>query len=261
MATAEHTQRGAASPLRILFVTSDKFPPFRPAAKLIFSEGISRAGHRVDWVIQSGTATGATGIVRHGRGWACVAPSYDGSTRLERLRKHWADLRNDLRIGALLEGRRYSLIQVKDKYLGALIALAAGRRHGVPVFYWLAYPHGEASQYAARERVARYALWYWIRGALQRFVLYRIILRGATHVFVQSEQMRTDLAREGIPTHKMTAVPSSIDLAEIDAAMHMGSHEPPGVDAVTDRRTVFYLGTLLRERLLYFLVRAFAKLR
>ena len=29
---------------RILFVTSDQFPPFRPAAKAIFSEGLADAG-------------------------------------------------------------------------------------------------------------------------------------------------------------------------------------------------------------------------
>lgn len=260
MDTVESMQREAASPLRILFVTSDKFPPFRPAAKLIFSEGIVEAGHRVDWVLQSATAVEQAGIVRHGRGWACVAPSFDGGSRLTRLCKHWADLRNDLRIGTLLGRRRYSLVQVKDKYFGALVALAAGRRHGVPVFYWLAYPHGEASQYAARQRVARYALWYWMRGALQRFLLYRVILRACTHVFVQSEQMRLDLAREGIPKRKMTAVPSSIDLAEIDAAMRT-KYGSPGVEPLTDRRTVVYLGTLLRERRLDFLVRAFAKLR
>jgi hypothetical protein len=40
-----------AEPLKILFMTSDAFPPFRPAAKAIFSEGIAELGNRVDWLL------------------------------------------------------------------------------------------------------------------------------------------------------------------------------------------------------------------
>ena len=34
--------------LEILFVTSDLFPPFRPAAKAVFAEGLAARGHRID---------------------------------------------------------------------------------------------------------------------------------------------------------------------------------------------------------------------
>jgi hypothetical protein len=32
--------------LDILFVTSDLYPPFRPAAKAVFAEGLAARGHR-----------------------------------------------------------------------------------------------------------------------------------------------------------------------------------------------------------------------
>jgi glycosyltransferase involved in cell wall biosynthesis len=246
---------GQSGRLRILFVTSDKFPPFRPAAKAIFSEGLSGSGHRIDWLLQAAHSGISPGPRRYRGGVAYVAPTHDGHTRLARLGKYWAEIRNDLRIVGLMRRRTYTLIQVKDKYLGALIAIAAGRFYGVPVFYWLAYPHGEASLYAARNGIARYALFYRLRGVAQRWLLYRIVMKACAHVFVQSEQMRSDLVREGVPRDKMTAVPSSVNLADYAAAPSQESGESPAADA----RSIVYLGTLLRERRLDFLVRVFAK--
>src|SRR5690606_31753663 len=148
------------------------------------------------------------------------------------------DLRNDLPAFRLLRKHRYSLVQVKDTYIGALIAIAAAKLSGVPVFYWLAYPHGAASLYAARSGVARYRLLYGLRGALQRFVLYRLILPACAHVFVQSEQMRRDIAAEGIPLERMTAVPSSLNLRDIDAQAGAAA------ETLDSPPTVVYLGTL-----------------
>ncbi len=238
--------------LRILFVTSDKFPPFRPAAKAIFAEGIPAAGHDVDWLIQAADSSTKGGAHICGRGVAFVAPTNEESGRLARLKKHWADFRNDLTIFRLLRDHEYSLVQIKDKYLGAIVAIVAAKMHRLPVFFWLAYPHGEASSYAASRGVARYALFYALRGRLQRWLLYRIILPACDHVFVQSEQMRKDIAAEGIPASKMTPVPSSVNLAAIDAVAGSGPPRP---------NTVVYLGTLLRERQLDILIRAIGLVR
>ena len=144
--------------LDILFVTSDLFPPFRPAAKAVFAEGLAARGHRIDWLLQAAEPAGASGEQRFKGGMAYVAATNAGGSRLARFKRHLADVRNDLRVFGLLKKHRYSLVQIKDKYFGALIAIVAAKLHGVPVFYWLAYPHGEASLYAARSGVARYRL-------------------------------------------------------------------------------------------------------
>jgi glycosyltransferase involved in cell wall biosynthesis len=241
-------------PLRILFVTSDKFPPFRPAAKAIFAEGLAEAGHRIDWLLQA-----ATPEIEHGDrpfkgGIAHVAPTNPGESRFARVKKYWLDLRNDLRVFGLLKKHRYSLVQIKDKYVGALLAITAAKLRGVPVFYWLAFPHGEASLYEAEKGVARYLVWYVLRGRFQRFVLYRLIMPACAHVFVQSEQMRLDVAKQGIPLAKMTAVPSSVNLDDMDAA---ATTEPE--PAPVDGRQIVYLGTLMRMRQVDFLVRVLAR--
>ena len=251
MADAETIMR-TDEKLDVLFVTSDSFPPFRPAAKAVFADGLAARGHRIDWLMQAAEPSSASGEQRFKGGIAYVAATNAGGSRLARLKRYFADARNDLRVFGLLRKHRYSLVQIKDKYFGALVAIAAAKLHGVPVFYWLAYPHGEASQYAADQGVARYRLLYRLRGALQRLVLYRIIMPACTHVFVQSEQMRRDVAREGIPLERMTAVPSSVNLRELD------SKAGPVDDAPAGAPTVVYLGTLLRERQLDFLVRAHA---
>ena len=208
MDDADRPGRRCEEKLDILFVTSDLFPPFRPAAKAIFAEGLAARGHRIDWLLQAAEPAMPSGVRRFEGGTAYVAPTNSGETRLARLRRHLAHVRNDFRVFGLLKRNRYSLVQIKDKYLGALLAIAAAKLHGVPVFYWLAFPHGEASLYAARSGVARYRWIYRLRGVLQRFLLYRVIMPACTHVFVQSEQMRRDVAREGIPLEAMTAVPA-----------------------------------------------------
>jgi glycosyltransferase involved in cell wall biosynthesis len=236
---------------RILFVTSDKYPPFRPAARAVFADGLARQGHTVDWLIQAADPDTPPGIRRFRSGIALVAPTVTSAGRPARLRKVWLDFRNDLRIFTLLRRRDYSVVQVKDKYPGALIAMLAARLRGVPFMYWLAYPHGEASIYAARHGMARYPIFYSLRGRLQRFLLYRVILPNCAHIFVQSEQMRSDIAREGIPADRMTPVPSSVNLADFDATAADDVDFPP--------RCIVYLGTLLRERRLDFLVRVAAR--
>jgi len=239
--------------LDILFVTSDLYPPFRPAAKAVFAEGLAARGHRIDWLLQAAEPTSRSGQQPFKGGVAYVAATNAGNTRFARFKRHLADAVNDFKVFGLLRQHRYSLVQIKDKYFGALVAIAAAKLHGVPVFYWLAYPHGEASLYAARSGVARYSWIYRLRGAVQRFVLYRIIMPACSHVFVQSEQMRRDVAGEGIPLEAMTAVPSSLNLRDIDALVGGGGEESPA-----EPPTVVYLGTLLRERQLDFIVRAHA---
>jgi glycosyltransferase involved in cell wall biosynthesis len=82
------------------------------------------------------------------------------------------------------------------------------------------------------------------------------LLRAADHDYEQSEQMRRDLAAEGVPLSKMTPVPMGVDLAAFDApGDRTRTCVPSGV------RCILYLGTLARVRRLDFLIRVLAKIR
>lgn len=242
--------------LHILFVTSDKYPPFRPAARVIFGEELVARGHVIDWLIQAESNCNMSYQIPYGNGMAYISATDDGESRWRRLRKHLFDLANDLKMFLLVRKNRYNLIQVKDKYIAALLAILAAKFSKAKFFYWLAYPHAEASLHEAREDFARYRHFYLLRGYFFKFVLYKVILPAADHIFVQSEQMKQDIAREGISLAKMTPIPGSLSLSDIP-------YENPDISARSikpvEEKHVIYLGTLLRTRRLDFIVRAHAK--
>src|SRR5688500_20221524 len=83
--------------LDILFVTSDLFPPFRPAAKAVFAEGLAARGHRIDWLMQAAEPSGESGAQRFDGGMAYVAATNAGGRSFARLKRHIEDVRKDVR--------------------------------------------------------------------------------------------------------------------------------------------------------------------
>jgi len=242
--------------LNILFVSSDKHPPFRPAARAIFGEEMMLRGHRIDWLLQAQCVSNKPQELPLGDGFVYVGPTDDGASRWHRLRKHLMDLRNDCRMFSLARKNNYDLIQVKDKYISALLAIVVAKLNHTKLFYWIAFPHAEASIHNAREGIARYRIFYFIRGKFLKLILYRIIMPAADHIFVQSEQMKIDIAGEGISKSKMTPVPGSVNLENIP-------YEKPVAEVLPTKQVrgtaVVYLGTLSRMRRLDFIIRAFGK--
>ncbi|MGH8222799.1 MAG: glycosyltransferase [Woeseiaceae bacterium] len=241
--------------MKILFVTRDKFPPFRPAAAAIFKEELPSRGHQIDWVLQAAKPQPSV-IQPYGSGTAYIGANSGGRAALRRVLAHCQDLLNYFRVFRLLKKNRYDIVQVKDHYLPGLIALLACKLHRVPFCYWLAYPHAEDTLYKAREGITRYRWYYRFRGTLWKWLLYKILLPSSVHVFVQSEQMKRDVALEGVPLEKMTAVPGSLDLDEIPYRRRPTSCA--GAEAMGDH-AVLYLGLLSRVRYMDFLLRVFEK--
>ena len=239
----------------LLFISSDKYPPFRVDVRILFAKELASRGYRIDWILQSEQPCTADHVESWGGGRAWVARTDPGAGRMNRLRKHLYSLRNDLRMFGLARRNRYDIIQVKDKFIAALFGLVAARLAGARFTYWLSYPFPEESLFVAKEGSARYPVFYRIRGIVFKFLLYRIIMPLADHVFVQSEQMKRDVHAMGIPVEKMTAVPMGVELAAIpyrpDAASTGGSAP----------KKVVYLGTLIKVRRLDFLIRVFALVR
>ncbi|MEA3180295.1 MAG: hypothetical protein QOI59_3818 [Gammaproteobacteria bacterium] len=241
--------------LRLLVLSSDTFPPTRVDVSVLFGEELAGRGHRIDWILQS-EAECARGYVAHwGGGQVWVAPSNNKHSLLARLAKHAAGIRNDARIFSLLRGDRYDAIEVKDKFIGGLFAVLAARLYGKRFVYWLSFPFPEFYLAKARDGLAPYPLLYRLRGMGFGFLLYRVLLPAADHVFVQSEQMRRDVAAAGIPLSKLTAVPMGIKL---DGGM--SAPAPTSRTRIPAGQPCFvYLGTLGRERRIDFLLRTLAR--
>ncbi|HLW23745.1 MAG TPA: glycosyltransferase family 4 protein [Steroidobacteraceae bacterium] len=243
------------SGLRLLVVSSDTYPPTRVDVAVLFARELVGRGHRIDWILQSEAACGHAYETPWGGGTAYVGATDLGDALWRRIRKHLLGLKNDLKVLSLPAREHYDVIQVKDKFLAGVLALIARRRFRCRFIYWLSYPFPESYLLRARDGTARYPWLYRVRGTVFKWLLYRWLLPAADHVFVQSEQMRADIAAEGIALDKMTAVPMGVaeELATPCAARGVREVLPAGVPCV------LYLGTLIQVRRLDFLIRAFAR--
>jgi glycosyltransferase involved in cell wall biosynthesis len=247
------------SKFRLLLVTGDKYPPYRVDSAVLFGKELKGRGQTVDWLLQSEAHCAAP----YSTLWmGCnmwVGPNDLRETFGGRLRKHLLDFINDFRVFRLIRARQYDFVQVKDKPISALLALLAARLNGVRFLYWMSFPITEGLILAAKEGTARYPLLNFVRGMVGRFLLYRIILPCARHVFVQSDQMRADVAAMGIPPGKITPVPMGISIDSFPECAV--SHSVGDSDATLDIKHIVYLGTLSKLRKLDFLLRVFALVR
>ena len=240
--------------LRLLIVTADKYPPFRVDVTVLFGEELSKRGHRMDWIMQSEQPCAHAYVADWGAGRVWVGRTDNGSSRIARLRKHVLGIVHAFRILQLARKGRYDVVQVKDKVIAALPAWIAARRTGANFVFWLSFPFAEASLAALEEGCARYPVYYLVRGWILKLLLYRVILRLADHIFVQSEQMKRDVAAQGIDPRRMTAVPMGISLRDFQLV-------EGGRERVQRERSICYLGTLGKIRRIDFLIRVLALVR
>jgi glycosyltransferase involved in cell wall biosynthesis len=241
--------------LRLLVVSSDTYPPTRVDLSVLFGVELARRGHTVDLILQSEAACARSYATTWPGGRAWIGATDSGESLTARVTKHLYGLANDLRLFSRLRRPYYDAVEVKDKFLSGVMALVASRMFSTRFIYWLSYPFPEHYLLRAADGTARYPFLYKIRGTAFKWLLYRWLLPKADHVFVQSEQMRLDVAAQGIALHKMTAVPMGvrIDLCAVPDLSRSRRIVPSGVPCV------LYLGTLNRVRRLDFLIRAFAR--
>jgi glycosyltransferase involved in cell wall biosynthesis len=153
------------------------------------------------------------------------------------LQSKWYELLADFRVfGKALSGH-YDIVQVRDKFVVGVLGLLAARIRGKRFTYWLSYPFAECRIVDGREGNSRFPRASILGGHLARWLLYRVILPHADHVFVQSEQMKKDVGAEGIDEHKMTPVPMAVHESLLDVPRQ-----------VPQKDTILYLGTLIRVR-------------
>ena len=240
-------------PLSIAFVVRDPLPPLRADVLTLFGDQMPRHGIVTELVGQMGAASRAAPwgagrmhtVGRLGGAAAALATPLWDALGLARARR----------------GARIDAIQVRDKIASGLVGRLAAALFGLPFVYWMSFPIVEGFE-ARRDQLRadrRYLAWagHALRAALSRLVLYRLVLPGACHVFVQSEAMAGWLAAQGLPRARMTAVPMGVD-----AALFRREAVTPSSDARLDgRRVLVYLGRIARARQSNFLLDVVAMLR
>jgi glycosyltransferase involved in cell wall biosynthesis len=207
----------------------------------LFGKYLPRHGIQSDLV--TGRTPGHAGPWDWGGGEALLGNVAGGQAM-----KHIKTLLHGIRQLFRADRRRYDAIQVRDMPLLAAFGLLAARWKGLPFFYWMSYPMPEGHIVLARERGLSAGmmkfLFPWVRGRVGRFLLYRVVLPRADHVFVQSERMKQDMIERGIAAGKMTPVPMGVDLD----AMRPEEIVPADDPRLAGRRVLVYLGTLDRPR-------------
>jgi glycosyltransferase involved in cell wall biosynthesis len=225
--------------LRILFITYESHPTFRPDVATLFGKYLPRLGVAADLVTDAGAPQSGNDW-GGGRAWLAGAPG-------GRLRRQLAKAHHNLRTLARAAAGDYAAVQVRDLPLTAAFALLLARRKGLRFFYWMSFPLPESQILRARALGPRAGLRYWfplLQGRLGKLALDRFVLARADNVFVQSEQMRRDLAARGVPPARMTAVPMGVDLE-----LARPDDVPPSDDPrLRGRRVVVHLGVLERQR-------------
>lgn len=159
---------------------------------------------------------------------------------------------NEFRLPLVAIRERPSIIQVKDRFLVALLGLLTARLLKVPFCFWLSYPYHEEDLERARKGTGIRRWFLYARAAYIRKIL-RILLRSADHVFAQSQKMVGTLVSMGGDSRRLTAVPMGVDVERIQQALE--------VPAMPDRDCICYLGALSRYRQLDMLIDALAIVR
>ncbi len=235
---------------RLLYVVGGRRAAPRVDVAVLFGEHLGRTLFDIDWVVFDPEPSPAWREDAWNGAHACWIGRPAGEGWRAAVQVKFIELAADLRTFRMALRGDYDLIQVRDKFVAALLCLFAARLRGRRFTYWLSYPFPESRVLDAREGRARIPALSWLAGKLSGWLLYRIIMPRADHVFVQSEQMRQDVAAMGIRLEKMTPVPMGVDEALLDFPRQ--TVEPD---------TVLYLGTLARVRRLEVLLEAMLHVR
>lgn len=223
----------------LLYLTAEQWPTFRPDVVALFGKYLPRLGVTSDLVTERDVGhAGQVAAASWGGGELklCDVPA-------ARSGQYFVKFCHDLRTLLRMDASRYDAIQVRDMGLTALAGLLVARAKGLRFFYWLSFPQSEGQIDRARQRGPQAGMRYWfplLQGSFGKWLLYRVVLPRADHVFVQSRQMQRDLAGHGIAFDKMTPVPMGVDTELADPDSIVASDDA----RLRGKRVLAYLGTM-----------------
>jgi glycosyltransferase involved in cell wall biosynthesis len=240
--------------LKLLYVPLEKHPATRVDLTELFSNQLIGRGHSIDWLMQSAVESPSRLEIIGDRERVFIGAKGPKGGNLTKLFDQLRGWINDAKIFSLVKQGHYDFIQVRDKILAALFALFAAKTSNVPFLYWMSYPYPENDLYRADEfgwSMPVTLRWlYRVRGTIKAWLLYKIILPRADHIFVQSDRMRDDVAAHGLKRSKMTPVPMGVNLAIFNEEAVV-----PVDDVRLDGRLpIVYVGTLTRIRKMDFII-------
>lgn len=238
--------------IRLYYSVNDRYPPYRVDLSELVARSLRELGVSTEWYMARDAQAGQSER-RAYLGQVAHVPAAWGGSRVGRLLNRLSYWFTDWAGIAGAGARRFDVIQVRDKYLAPLIALLVARLCRRKFVYWCSYPYPEYAMDMGRQLGGLKGGLLRTKGVLGALLLYRLVMPRADHCFVQSEQMREDLAEYGIPLEKMTPVPMGVAPRLLEWARERRAEIVPG--------RVLYLGTLAAVRRLDEILRAFVLVR
>ena len=237
--------------MRIFYFVTDSHPAWRVDIAELFSYELKKLGLHTDWSMRRDNS-GIWQKVNDNNQTVYLPLSVEGlgviSPIIRRVGEFLAEIWIMLK---LIFGQKYDVIQVRDdRYTAAIFAYLAARLRGSKFVYWVSFPFPENDLEKANLSTGFRAILFKYRGLISKWWLYKIVLRLADHVFVQSEQMKKNIIAYGISHAKMTAVPMGVSTKLFDWLKT--ANVTPELDSVV------YLGTFARSRHLEVLIESFA---
>ncbi len=227
--------------MRFLFATAEGHPTFRPDVRVLFGKYLPQCGIETDLVT----------ITERGHEGPSVPPWGGGRVEVREAHGTLRRMLATIRLDASLIGRArrggYDGIIARDKPILGLLSLLAARLAGIPFVYWMSFPMPESYLWLSRRKEGgqsfKRRLYFRLRGLLGRFVLHRILVPAADHLFVQSTVMERELRAGGSLRHdRVTPVPMGVDVEGLPEPA------PAALPLLAGRRVAVYLGTLDRVR-------------
>ncbi|HYN53302.1 MAG TPA: glycosyltransferase [Methylotenera sp.] len=227
--------------MHILFLTSEQWPTHRADLTVLFGKYLPRLGTTCDLVTEQDFASNATQLAPWPAGNAllCKVPA-------NRAVQYISKFSHQLKVLITSDYKQYQAVQVRDMTIIALFAIVMCKLKKHPFYYWLSYPQSEGQIQRAKARGTSAGIRYWfplVQGIIGKWLLYKVILPNANHIFVQSQTMLEMIAQHGIAAEKMTPVPMGVDL-EAAQQKPLPSDNP----LLSGKRVLVYLGTLDRVR-------------
>ncbi len=222
----------------IFIVTKDKYPPFRVDITELYLRYLS-SDYRLTFLMRRDEDGRAEPQAHPNVDYVLPEPHAERRKNrlLSDLALHIAGIKRILR-------ERPDIIQCRDTMFLALVYLLVALIIRRPFVYWMSFPMELSNFYRAKSYLARGALWKALLqfgyGTLGFVSLYLIVLHLARHIFVQSDQMKRDVATLGISKAKITAVPMGINLD-----LYNPDTISPSTNSIYDtHQSIFYSGTL-----------------
>jgi glycosyltransferase involved in cell wall biosynthesis len=243
------------NPIRLLFITAESWPTHRADVAVLFGKYLPRCGVESDLVAVQEVEAGEPSP------WAGGGRSFlrkiDGGLAKRRLVSFWHNISVIVKVDAGI----YHAIQVRDLPIIAALAMVVAKLKGIKFLYWMSFPMPEEQIQRAKDQrlsmgVMKF-LFPLVQGMVGYFLLYRVVLPFADHIFVQSDRMLEDVTQHGIKPFKMTPVYMGIDLESSNPE----SIKPPDDPRLEGNRVLVYLGIMAPLRQIDILLEALALVR